>query len=234
MLSTTDLHRDNVSCPPTHQHTPREVPTYTENPDHTFSLVWMKSKTDTEAIGVKIVGGRAYGKATGLNIKHCRYTELWNRWYPVRSAHDFLRAQLFTQQMTGWLAQQPRGGQENFIPGSFYQADSLLMLHSELLLGMGLGNPPVVRVWPAKMGRFSSRLVQKPNPLSLGGPNPDLHPSTHGLCRISLGPLVPMSSCAFRVFLFMVAFSYPTVQCKILTLVYHWLFEMYWLPLYSK
>jgi len=32
----------------------------------------------------------------------------------------------------------------------------------------------------------------------------------------------------------MVVFRYPTVNCKILTLVYHWLFEMYWLPLYSK
>ena len=32
----------------------------------------------------------------------------------------------------------------------------------------------------------------------------------------------------------MVAFTYPTVICKILTLVYHWLFERYWLPLYSR
>jgi len=99
---------------------------------------------------------------------------------------------------------------------------------------MGPGNLPAVRVWPAKTGLFGSRTVQKPDPLSLGGPNPDPYPSTRWFCRVRLDPSVPMSGSAFRVFLFMVTFRYPTVNCKILTLGYHWLFELYWLPSYSK
>jgi len=90
-----------------------------------------------------------------------------------------------------------------------------------LVLATGPGNPPAVWVWPAKMGRFGSRTVQKSDPLSLGGPNPDPYPSTGGFCRDWLDPLVPMSGSAFWVFLFMVAFRYPTVSCKILTLGYH-------------
>jgi len=105
---------------------------------------------------------------------------------------------------------------------------------SPLVLAMGLENPPAVRVWHAKTGRFGSRLIQKPDPLGLGRQNPDPYRSTLGCRLVMLDPLVPMSTSAFRVFLFMVAFRYPTVNCKILTLVYHWLFEMDWLPLYSE
>jgi len=42
-----------------------------------------------------------------------------------------------------------------------------------VVLATGPGNPPAGRVWTAKTGRFSSRPVQKPDPLTLGGPNPD-------------------------------------------------------------
>jgi len=104
----------------------------------------------------------------------------------------------------------------------------------QVVLATGPGNPPAVRVGPAKTGRFGSRTVQKPDPLSLGGPNLDPYPSTRGFCRVWLDRSVPMSGSAFRVFLFMVTFRYLTVNCKILTLGYHWLFELYWLPLYSK
>ena len=69
-----------------------------------------------------------------------------------------------------------------------------------LVLATGPGNPAAVRVWPAKTGRFSSRPVQKPDHLSLGGLNPDPYLSTPRLCRVWLDPSVPMSGSAFRVF----------------------------------
>ena len=68
-----------------------------------------------------------------------------------------------------------------------------------LVLATGPGKPPVVQVWTAKTGRFGSRTVQKPDPLSLGGPNPDQYPSTCGFRRVWLDPSVPISDSAFRV-----------------------------------
>jgi len=49
--------------------------------------------------------------------------------------------------------------------------------------------------------------------------------------RVCLDPLVSISGSVFQIFLFMVAFRYPTVSCKILTLVCHCLYLMNWLPL---
>jgi len=68
-----------------------------------------------------------------------------------------------------------------------------------LVLATGPGNPPAVRVWTAKTGRFGSRTVQKPDLQTLGGPNPDPYPSTRGLRRVWLDPSVPISGSAFRV-----------------------------------
>ena len=50
------------------------------------------------------------------------------------------------------------------------------------------------------MVRFCSRTVQKPDPLLLGGPNPDPYPLTRGFCRVRLDRSVPISGSAFRVF----------------------------------
>ena len=72
-------------------------------------------------------------------------------------------------------------------------------IHPELVLATGPGNPPAVRVWTAKTGRFSSRPGQKPDPLTLGGPNPDPYPSTRVFRRVWLDPSVPISCSAFRV-----------------------------------
>jgi len=68
-----------------------------------------------------------------------------------------------------------------------------------LVLATGPGNPPAVPVWTAKMGRFGSRTVQKPDPQNLGGPNPDPYLSTRGFRRVWLDPLVAISGSAFRV-----------------------------------
>ena len=67
------------------------------------------------------------------------------------------------------------------------------------MLAMGPGNPLAVRVWTAKTGRFGSRTVQKPDPQTLGGSNPDPYTSTRGFCRVWLHPSVPFSGSAFQV-----------------------------------
>ena len=105
---------------------------------------------------------------------------------------------------------------------------------THLVLATGPGNPPVVRVWTGKTVRFGARTIQKPDPQLRGGPNPDLYPSTRGFCRVWLDPSVRISGSSFRVFLFMVAFRYLTVLCKILPLVHHCLCSIDWLPLWSK
>jgi len=68
-----------------------------------------------------------------------------------------------------------------------------------VVLATGAGNPPVVRVWPTRTGRFGSRPVQKPDPLTLGGPNPDQYPSTRGFRQVCLDLLVAISGSAFQV-----------------------------------
>ena len=68
-----------------------------------------------------------------------------------------------------------------------------------VVLATGPGNPQPVRVWTVKTGRFGSRPGQKPDPQLLGGPNPDLYPSTRGFRRVWLDPSVPISGSAFRV-----------------------------------
>jgi len=110
---------------------------------------------------------------------------------------------------------------------------------SRLVLTTGPGIPPAAwasRLWSG-FGpeiRFGSRIVQKPDPLLHGGLNPALCSSSRVFRQVWLDRSDPISGSAFRVYLFMVAFRYPTVNCKILTMVLHCHFLMYWQPLYSK
>jgi hypothetical protein len=70
---------------------------------------------------------------------------------------------------------------------------------ARVVLATGPGNAPAVRVWTAKTGQFGSRFVQQPDPLTLGGPNPDPYPSTRGFRQVWLDLSVPISGSAFRV-----------------------------------
>jgi len=99
---------------------------------------------------------------------------------------------------------------------------------------MGQGDPPVVRVLTGRTVQFCSRTVQKPEPLLLGGTNPAPYPSTHGFHRVWQDLSGQISSSEFRVFLFMVAFRYPTVNCILFTMVLQCHCLMYWQPFYSK
>jgi len=128
-------------------------------------------------------------------------------------------------ELLGVLASSPRR----------FQGPSNLEPYSPgVVLATGQGNMPVAWVWTGRTVRFGSSTIQKPDPQLLGSPIPAPYLSTCRFRRVWLDMLGPISGSAFRVFLFMVAFRYPTVNCKILTLVLHCHFLMYWQPLYSK
>jgi hypothetical protein len=95
------------------------------------------TKADRQVVGVENVGGKAYGKATGLYNKHRKYSEQWNPWHPFRSAHDLQQAQLFSQQMKTWIDQHLRRGLDNFKIKSCQSADALRKLLSDLNFKLG-------------------------------------------------------------------------------------------------
>jgi len=96
----------------------------------------------------------------------------------------------------------------------------------EVVLATGLGKPPAVRVSTRYMVWFDSTAIHKPGPQRYGGPNPDPYPSTRWFRRVWLDPSVPISGSVFRVFLFVVAFRYPTVDRKISTFAHRCSFPM--------
>jgi len=112
-------------------------------------------------------------------------------------------------------------------PERFQCASNLEPYSPGVVLATGQGNMPVARVWTGRTVRSGSRTIQKPDPLPLGSPIPAPYLSTCGFRRVWLDLLGPIPGSAFRVFLFMVTFRYPTVNCKILTLVLHCHFLMY-------
>jgi len=61
------------------------------------------------------------------------------------------------------------------------------------------GDRPAVGVRTAKTGTFGSRLVQKPDPLTLGRPNHDPYPSICRFRPVWLHQSVPISGSVFRV-----------------------------------
>ena len=102
------------------------------------------------------------------------------------------------------------------------------------MLATGPGTPPVVRVWTGRKVGFGCRTVQRPNRLFVGGPNPAPYPSTGGFRQVRLDASGPISSVAFRVVQFMVAFRYLTVSRNILTMVRRCSFWINWPPLWSQ
>jgi len=116
------------------------------------------------------------------------------------------------------------------LDNNLYSANQIQHCYLGSVLATGLGNLLVVRVCTAKTGQFGFRPIEKVNPLPLGGRNLDPYPSTSGFCGVGLDPSVLISSFAFRVSPFIVAFKSATVKCKIWTFVRSGLFWMYWPP----
>ena len=155
--------------------------------------------------------------SSSSSYSSCQFTPL-----PISSLTAFDRPPFETDCFTSVNVSFPFMLYNHFTP----PAIALFLL----VLATGPGNPPAVRVRTGKTVRIGSRTVQKPDQQHLGGPNPDPYPSTRGFCRVWLDPSVPISGSAFQVFLFMVAFRYPTVNRKIFTLAHHWPFWMNWPP----
>ena len=84
-----------------------------------------------QVVAVENGAGTAYGKATGLYIKYHNYSEQWNRWHLVRSAHDFQKAQSCSKQTKTWIAQHLRHGLDNSKIESFQSADAKRMILTE-------------------------------------------------------------------------------------------------------
>jgi hypothetical protein len=81
--------------------------------------------------------GKEYGKATGLYNKHCKYSERWNPWHPLQSAHDFQQVNSFSQQTKTWINQHLWHGLDNFKMESFQTADAQRKHLSEIDFGFG-------------------------------------------------------------------------------------------------
>jgi len=133
-LSINGLLIDNVPGAPPPADTPNEEPMSPQQPDLACTPDPTKTKTHRQVVGVENAGGKAYGKATGLYNKHCKYSEQWNPWHLFRFAHDFQQAQSFSQQTKTWIDQHLRRGRDNFKIESFQSADALRKLLSELNL----------------------------------------------------------------------------------------------------
>jgi hypothetical protein len=69
-----------------------------QKPDLTCTPDPTKMGADRQAVGVEKVGGKAYGKATGLYNKHRKYSEHWNPWHHFQTAHDLQQALRFSPQ----------------------------------------------------------------------------------------------------------------------------------------
>jgi len=89
-------------------------------------------------------------------------------------------------------------------------------LTCKLVLEMGPGDLPAVKVWTSIKGQLGSGPNQQPKPLPLGGPNQDPYLSTHGFCPIWVDPVVPISGSTCPVSLLIITFRYVTVNHKIL------------------
>jgi len=98
--------------------------------------------------------------------------------------------------------------------------------HIHVWLATGQAGRPPVQIQTGKPLRFISRFVQKPSPLLRCCPSPVPYISTSRIPQQWLYMSAPISSSPFQVVLFMVAFSYPTVNHKILTIVGHCSFWM--------
>jgi hypothetical protein len=83
---------------------------------------------------VESAGGKAYGIATGLYNKHRKYSEQWNPWHPLQSAHDFQQAQSFSQQTKMWIPQHLTHGLENINIETFQSTEA----RPKLFSGIGL------------------------------------------------------------------------------------------------
>jgi len=127
----------NEASAPLPEDTPDEETIYPQKPYLTYTPDPTKTKAHRQVVGMKNAGGEAYGKATGLYNKRCKYSEQWNPWLPFQSAHDIQQAQSFSQRTKMWIDQHLMHGLDNLKIESFQSAEALQKLLSQLDLGFG-------------------------------------------------------------------------------------------------
>ena len=149
------LHINNVPGAPPPEDTPDEETMDPQRPGLTYIPDPTKTRAHRQVVGVENMGGKAYGKATGLYNKHRKYSEHWNPWHPVQTVHNFQQAQSFSQRTKIWIYQHLRHGLDNFNIASFKSADALLKLLSRL--DFGLGNDS----WIEEHSHFSGTLYYR-------------------------------------------------------------------------
>jgi len=84
-LSINDLLIDNVLGTLPLESTPHEKPIDPQQSNLTCTPDSTKTKACMQLLAVDNDGGKAYGKATGLYNKHCKYLEQWNLCHLFRS-----------------------------------------------------------------------------------------------------------------------------------------------------
>jgi hypothetical protein len=113
-LSINDTLIDNVPGTRQPEDTPDEVPIDSQQPDLTCTPDATMKKADRQVVGVENVGGKAYGKGTGLCNKHRKYSEQWNSWHRFCSTPDFQQVQSFCQHTKTSIVEHCRCGLNNF------------------------------------------------------------------------------------------------------------------------
>jgi hypothetical protein len=88
---------DNVSGTPPPEYTPDTETTDPQMPNLTCTPDSTKTRAHRQVGGVENVGGKAYGKATRLYNKHCKFPKQWSPWHPFQSADDIQLAQSYSQ-----------------------------------------------------------------------------------------------------------------------------------------
>jgi hypothetical protein len=104
----------NVRGAPPPEHTPDEETIDSQKPDLSSTCEPAEMEAHRHVVGVENAGGKAYGKANGLNNKHRKYSEQWNPSHPFQSAHDLHTAQSFSQPKKTFIDQHLSRGLANF------------------------------------------------------------------------------------------------------------------------
>jgi len=115
----------NVRCAPQHDDTSDEETIDPQKPNPTYYGHPTMTRDLTKVVVVEYLGGHANCKATGLYNKHRKYSEQWNPWHAVQSAHYIQQVQSFHQQTKMWIDQHLSGGLDNFNIESFQSANAL-------------------------------------------------------------------------------------------------------------
>ena len=102
------LRIDNLTGAQAPEDTPDKETIDPQKPDLTCTPDPTKTRAHRQVVGVENVGGKEYGKATGLYNKHRKYSEQWNPWHPFRSAQDIQQAQSFSWETKMWIDQHLR------------------------------------------------------------------------------------------------------------------------------